>query len=89
MRVALINLSTNLVENLLEVPVDWQAPVGFISVPSDVADFGWKWDGTVLIAPPAGPPPPPPPKRPDLVALVAKLVAKGVLTPADLTSIQK
>ena len=89
MRAALVNQSNSLVENLIEVPADWQAPAGFLLVPSADADFGWRWNGSVLVAPPPLPPPPPPPKRIAIADLVALLVAKGHLTVADIAAIQK
>lgn len=57
MRYALIDLSTNVVVNVVEIdPNDGSKdPDGFQTVPSDTAGIGFAWDGAEFIAPPPVP----------------------------------
>ena len=93
MRAVLVDKSGNVVQAVVLAPdwtpqsTDWQPPVGQTVVLDDNAGIGWTYDGKTFTPPPQPPPVIAPPMPPDpVVALQAALIAKGVITQADVTA---
>jgi hypothetical protein len=69
----LIDIETNIVENVIEVDPE-NIPIfdGKLIIVTDEGGIGWSWDGEKAIEPPP-PPPPPPAPQPTLAELQVQL----------------
>lgn len=93
MSAILVDKSGNVVQAVMLAPdwtpqsTDWQPPAGLSVILDDNAGTGWTYDGKIFTPPPQPPPVIGPPMPPDPVdTLQAALIAKGVITQADLTA---
>jgi hypothetical protein len=95
MRAVLIDQSGNVTQAVVldptwqdtTSPFHWTPPAGLTVVVEDNAGIGWTYASGTFSPPPQPPAPPPVILPPDPVAVLrAALLAKGVLTQADLTA---